>query len=97
MARKFAVTRTVKTQIVSTLIFDKETVEPSNTTVTVTPPINDRDKLEKVVANMLNKGNIKFIEIVDIVEDEALYGITMEDFMAYAVRLDPETRKAISE
>ena len=97
MARQYPFTRTLKTQTVTALVFDKETAEPSNTTVTLAAPIADPAKLERVVAKMLNKGSIKFIEIVDITEDEQLYGITAEDFMAHAVKLDKETRKPISD
>ena len=96
MARKYPFTRTIITQNVTALIFDKETAEASNITITIPTPINDKAKLEKVVAKLVNKDNIKFIEIVDIEEKTSLYGITLEDFMAHAVLLDPETRKAIN-
>lgn len=97
MARQYPFTRTLKTQTVTALVFDKETAEPSNTTITLAAPIADPVKLEKAVSKILNKGSIKFIEVVDVVEDEQLYGITAEDFMAHAVKLDKETRKPIAE
>lgn len=97
MARQYPFTRTLKTQTVTALVFDKETAEPSNTTITLASPIADPVKLEKAVAKLLNKGSIKFIEVVDVVEDEQLYGITAEVFMAHAVKLDKETRKPIAE
>lgn len=95
MARQYPFTRTLKTQTVTALVFDKETAEPSNTTITLPTPIPDPAKLERTVAKILNKGSIKFIEIVDVYEDEQLYGLTAEDFMAHAVLLDKETRKPV--
>lgn len=95
MARQYPFTRTLTTQKVTVLAFDKETAEPFNTTVTLTAPINDEKKLERAVDKLVSTGNKKFIEIVDIEVEEQLYGITAEDFMAHAVKLDPITRKPI--
>lgn len=97
MARKYPFTRTLFTQTATCLVFDKETAEPSNITVTLPNPIPDPAKLERAVAKLVNKGNIKLIEVVDSVIEEQLYGITAEDFMAHAVKLDPKTRKPIAE
>ena len=57
--------------------------------------VEDTKKLNKVVDKALSKGNIKFIEVVDVQIEEQLYGITLEDFLEKAVRLDPKTRKPI--
>lgn len=97
MPRKYPFTRTIFAQNVTCLIFDKETAEPSNTTITITPPINDKAKLEKAAAARINTDNIKFIEIVDIENIEQLYGVTADDFMKVAVKLDPKTRKPLAE
>lgn len=97
MARKYPFTRTLITQTVTALVFDKETAEPSNITVTLPAPISEPAKLDKAVAKLVNTSNIKFIEVVDSAIDEQLYGITAEDFMAHAVRLDPKTRKPLAE
>ena len=96
MARKYAFTRTITTQIVTALVFDKETAEPMNTIITLADPIAEPAKLEKAVAKIVNKGNIKFIEVVDSFVEEKLYGITAEDFLANAVELDPKTRKPLA-
>ena len=96
MARQYPVTRTISAQIVTALVFDKETAEASNTTITLAKPITEPAKLDKAVAKLLNKGNIKFIEVVDSFVEEKLYGITAEDFLAHAVQLDPKTRKPLA-
>lgn len=96
MARQYPFTRTIATQKVTALVFDKETAEPSNITITLPANINEPAKLEKAAAKVINKGNIKFIEVVDVVLEEKLYGISLEDFLAHAVELDPETRKPLA-
>lgn len=97
MARKYPFTRTLFTQTADCLVFDKETAEPMNISVTLPNPIAEPAKLEKAVARLVNKDNIKLIEVVNTVVEEQLYGITAEDFMAHAVKLDPKTRKPIND
>lgn len=97
MAKKYPFTRTISKQNVIALIFDKETAEATNTSVTIAPPIADTKKLEKAVAAKLDNEKTKFIEIVDVTIDEKVYGLTLDAFMANAVELDPKTRKPISE
>ena len=96
MARQYPFTRTITTQTVTALVFDKETAEASNTTTTLAEVITDPKKLDKAVDKALSKGNIKFIEVVDTQVEEQLYGITAEDFLAKAVKLDAKTRKPIA-
>lgn len=97
MARQYTFTRTLFTQTVTALVFDKETAEASNITVTLAQPITEPAKLDKAMEKLLNNANIKFIEVVDTTIDEQLYGMTAEDFMKNAVKLDPKTRKPIEE
>lgn len=96
MARQYPVTRTISAQIVTALVYDTETAEASNTTITLAKPISEPAKLDKAVAKVVNKGNIKFIQVVDSFVEEKLYGITAEDFLAHAVQLDPKTRKPLA-
>lgn len=92
MAKKFPFTRTISKQNVIALVFDKETAEATNTSVLISPPITDMEKLEKSVAKKIDSDTLKFIQIVDVSVDEKVYGVTMEDFMSIAVELDPKTR-----
>lgn len=93
--KKYPFTRTISKQNVVALVFDKETAEATNTSVIISPVINDTEKLEKAVAEKLNHGKTVFIEIVDVVVDEKVYGLTLDAFMANAVELDPKTRKPL--
>lgn len=97
MARKYPFTRTISKQNVTALVFDTETAEAMNTTVTITPPIDDDERLAKAVSKKVETDNIKFIKVVDVTLDENVYGITLDDFMAHAVQLDPTTRKALAD
>lgn len=98
MARKYPFTRTISKQNVIALVFDTETAEATNTPVTIAPPIDDEKRLANAVRKKVEKdSNIKFIQIVDVTLDEQVYGITLDDFMAHAVLLDPTTRKAITD
>ena len=90
--KKYPFTRTISSQNVIALVFDKETAEAMNESVVIAPPINDTAKLEKAVAKKIGTTTKKFIEIVDVTVNEKVYGVTMEDFMAVAVELDPKTR-----
>jgi hypothetical protein len=93
--KKYPFTRTISKQNVVALVFDKETAEATNTSVIISPVINDTKKLEKAVAEKLNKDNTVFIEIVNVTVDEKVYGLTLDAFMANAVELDPKTRKPL--
>ena len=96
MARNYPFTRTISKQNVIALCFNKETAEACNMSVTIAPPINDPGKLSKAVAKKLDTDTIKFIEVVDVTVDEKIYGITLDNFMANAVELDPKTRNEIT-
>ena len=96
MSKKFPFTRSISKQNVIALAFNKETAEPFNTSVTIAPPIADTKRLEKAVAAKVDSATVKFIEIVDVTIDEKVYGITLEDFMANAVELDPKTRSPLT-
>ena len=94
--KKYPFTRSISKQNVIALVFDKETAEATNVSVTIAPVITDTKKLEKAVAEKLNTDKIKFIEIVDVSVDEKVYGLTLDAFMSNAVELDPKTRKPLT-
>jgi len=95
MAKKYPFTRTLSSQTVTYLAFDKVNVEAFNDTIVISPVITDVDKLAKTVAKKVDSDTTKFIEIVNVDLNEKIYGLTLEAFMANAVELD-ENRKPIS-
>ena len=97
MARKYAITRTIEKTVATALVFDKTTAEPSNVTVTLGHKLNDAAAIERAVRKMVESDpNIKLIDVVDVEVSTQLLGITEEDFLAHAVRLDPKTRKPLN-
>lgn len=96
MARKYEVTRTIENTTAVALVFDKTLAEAENVTVTVPGRYNaDDNKLAKIVNKMFEGTSKKFIEVVSATSANKTYGITLDDFMAHAVELDPKTRQPI--
>ena len=97
MSRKYDITRTVENTKVTALVFNKTTAEAEDVTFTVAGRYNvDDKKLAKLVEKMIVAPDLKFIEVVDAHSDNKCYGITLDDFMAKAVELDPKTRQPIA-
>ncbi len=98
MARKYEITRTVENTKVTALVFNKTTAEAEDVTFTVAGRYDvDDKKLAKLVEKMIVSPDLKFIEVVDAHSDNKCYGITLNDFMANAVELDPKTRQPVAD
>lgn len=96
MARKYEVTRTIENTTAVALVFDKTLAEAENVTVTVAGRYTaDDKKLAKLLNKMFENSDKKFIEVVSATSANKTYGITLNDFMANAVELDPKTRQPI--
>lgn len=95
MARKPMVTRTITTTQVTALCMDIHKCEPCNITVVLPRTFKDEEKLLKAVRAQVDNDDVKVVHIVDKQEVETLYGMTEQDFIKGAVKLDPNTRKAI--
>lgn len=89
MARKPMVTRTFTTTKVTVLGMDIESCEPMNKTCTVAGAFKDENKLMKVVLAELETETFKPVKIVDKVEEETLYGMDVNKFIAEAEILPP--------
>lgn len=98
LPRKFEVTRTIESTKVTALVFNKETAEAEDVTFTVAGRYQLGDKkLDKIVAKKIVAPELKFIEVVDAVADNKMYGISLNDFMSHATELDPKTRQPFAE
>lgn len=98
MARKYEITRTVENTKFTALVFNKTTAEAENLTLTVAGRYTaDDPKLARLAQKMIVAPELKFIEVVDAISDNKCYGITLNDFMANAVELDPKTRQPIAD
>ena len=89
MAREPKVTRTIKVTNVTFLAIDLVSAEPYTETVNIT----HAPKTEKLIMKKLEKEfdneNRKAVKIVDISITEKLYGMSEEDFIAYAEEMPP--------
>lgn len=97
MARKPMVTRTFQTTKANVLCMDTASCEALNKSVTLAGTYKNEDKLMKAVKSVVEVDNIKAVEIVDTKVEDILYGMTEQDFITNAVKLDPETRKKIEQ
>lgn len=95
MARKPMVTRTIVTTKVTALCMEIKKCEPCNITVVLPRTFKTDEKLLKAVREQVDNDDVKVVHIVDKQEVETLYGMSEQDFIKGAVKLDPNTRKAV--
>lgn len=91
------ITRTMNTMTVTVLVADKEKAELFNQTIELGRAISDPKKLEKVVRKAVEdtpEMNIKLVDIVDTKVNEAIYGMSEDEFLKHAHLLD-ENRKIV--
>ena len=93
MANKFNVTRTITTNIVNCLCINLATAEPYNQDFTYDGSTDDKQKVLKNLRKKNENDEFSIASIVDIRQSSELYGMTEDDFIKYAVILNPETRK----
>ena len=94
--RKRMVTRTIVSTNVTVICLNIETAEPTNATYTVAGQYGQKDfeKLLKKLKSKYETDTVKLVSIVSVEWHEEIYGMTEDDFMAQAKRLD-ENRKPI--
>lgn len=97
MARKPMVTRTIVTTKVTVLTLDTTTCEPGNVTVVIPRTYKDDEKMLKAVRPLVEIGDVKAVSIVSAEEVEELYGMSEQEFISNAKKLDKETRKMLEE
>ena len=95
MAREAMVTRSFMTTEVTVMCLNIETAEPSNETITIPKLFKDEKKLLKAVREIIDTDTLKAVSVVNVEQKTKLYGMSIADFTANAVELDPETRKYI--
>ena len=96
MARTPMVTRTMKTSIVELLCVDLNTQQSVTLKVRL-PRSYKSDKEILKVAPAYVAENIKVVHVLGVEVEPKLYGITEEDFMKYAVELNPRNVGAETE
>lgn len=92
MARKPMVTRTIQSTTVTALCMDIVSAEPCNRTLTIPRTYKTEKDIMKVVKPIIETvGNIRVVAIVDTSVNEALYGMTEQEFLEYAHLLPPRS------
>ena len=97
MARKPMVTRTIVTTEVNAMCLDVTRGEPFNKLIVLPRAYKDNIKLLKQLQAEYDTDELKVVHIVSKKEVETLYGMTETEFINNAMKLNPETRKAIEE
>lgn len=87
------ITRTIKTTNATVNVFATETNELFTNEYVV--PTDDMEKAMKWLRKNRETDDFRIVNIIKFNETEKLYGIDEDDFMKYAVELDPTTRKPI--
>lgn len=94
--RRDLITRTVTATKVTVKVINPATDEISTKEVVLGKAVEDADKVTKLVKKQLNDSEV-FVGVVATEKLEKLYGITVEDFIAHSIELDPATREAIQK
>lgn len=89
MARKKMVTRTVQTTEVILLALDVETAEPQNISVKLAGTFKDKSSALKASKKVAETETLKLVQVVGMEVQEALYGMSEDDFLNYAQILEP--------
>lgn len=96
MARQPMVTRTITTTEVNALCLDIVKCEPLNIDITLSRTYSDEAKLLKACKEVAETETIRVVEIVDKKEKNTIYGMTEQEFIKYASKLD-ENRKVVTD
>ena len=97
MARERMVTRTITSTTVKVLCCDVTTCETTIQTFRITGETVDKEQLLKAVKKEYETDTFKLVAITETETQEELYGMLESDFIQYAKKLNPATRKIVTE
>lgn len=89
------ITRTVVGTSIAAKVVNKTTNEISDITTVVSKVVTDEKGATRELTKVI-PAELVIIDIKSFEKVEKLYGITVADFMANAVELDPNTRKPLA-
>ena len=95
MARKPMITRTINTTQATVLCMDLTTSQPIEKVLTLPRTYKDNKALMKAIENAITDEAIKPVHVKEAITVETLYGMTEQDFINSAVKLNPETRQVL--
>lgn len=91
------ITRTIKNTSVLVKVYDLDRDEITSTWLDITGNISNDDELVKACENRLKGSDYKLLKVVDKIVTEKLYGMSENQFMLYAVELEPRTKEESEE
>lgn len=97
MARERQITRTINVTTATAVCMDITTMENETRELVITGDVPSADKVLKDLRKLYDTDTFKVVAIKEMTTVEKLYGLSEVDFLKYAVELDPETRKAVTD
>ena len=97
MARERMVTRTIEKTTFTVMVVNVKTAQVSNVKLTLgnVEGLSDSQIAKKLQEILIS--DEKLVQIVSRETTEELFGMSEVEFIANAVRLDPETRKPLAQ
>ena len=93
--RRDLITRTISGTEVVAMVANSTSNTIEEKTITLNKVVEDIDKAKKLVAKQLKDTEEVLVSIKSFTKIDKLFGITVADFMAHAIELDPATRNAL--
>ena len=97
MARQRMVTRSINVanyKVICMDMTDMSNIVTTEKTFTLTGDVLESNKALKALQNTYQTDTFKVVAITDCKVAEKMFGMLESDFIAHALELDPETRKA---
>ena len=95
MARTRMVTRTINVTVVEAMCVDTTNAEVSVKSLELTGETYTEEKALKELKKQYETDTLKVVAIQAMNVHEEMYGLKEIDFLKIAIKLDPETRKAL--
>ena len=89
------ITRTVVGTEITAKVVNKNTDEVSTYSTVVSKVVSEDKDAVKALAKVI-PAELVIINVVSLKKIEKLYGMTVADFMAHSIELDPTTRKPLA-
>lgn len=94
--RRDLITRTISGTEVIAMVADSTSNTIEEKTITLNKVVEDMDTAKKLVAKSFKDTSYILVSIKSFARIDKLFGITVADFMAHAIELDPVTRNELN-
>lgn len=94
--RRDLITRTISGTEAVAMVANSTTNTIEEKSITLNKVVEDAEKAKKLVAKELKDTDYVLVSIKSFTKIDKLFGITVADFMAHAIELDPATRNELN-